>query len=239
MHAPVAYKGCITMLTEEEADNEYRKPSSALRREMGTQVINDEDMAGKTDVPIPADPVVLSQYHGKLSFGDLCCGAGGASRAALDAGFKVQLGIDSNAPAMESYRRNFEQLGTTCLKTTLARFLTQIKTDRGFRVDVVHASAPCQPWCPLSMHNHYTGDSPQNVANKRALYECLEVLEAMKPRVITMEQTRGTVNYHQITFLSVIQRILAMGYSVRWEVIDFLSHELPQQRRRLIVIAAA
>ncbi|KAI6780044.1 uncharacterized protein J7T54_007520 [Emericellopsis cladophorae] len=54
------------------------------------------------------------------------------------------------------------------------------------RVDVLHLSPPCQPFSPA-----HTRPSPQDDENIFALYSCNALIDKVRPRIITVEETFG------------------------------------------------
>lgn len=84
------------------------------------------------------------------TFGDGFCGAGGASRGALDAGLVVKWGFDKDAKAMQTYRRNFSQGGTDCREETVNEFLSRVRAKPPF-VDIMHLSPPANHSAPPTL----------------------------------------------------------------------------------------
>ncbi|KAM3511798.1 hypothetical protein MY11210_004553 [Beauveria gryllotalpidicola] len=141
---------------------------------------------------------------------DSFSGAGGVSRGAQDAGFKVRYAIDKER---EKY------------------------TDKKQRkpVDILHLSPPCQVWSPAHTH-----DGPNDAANTEALYTCRSLITQTRPRIITLEQTFGITHAKHINhFWALIRDFTDLGYSVRWSVIRLCTWGSPQDRKRLIMIASA
>lgn len=99
----------------------------------------------------------------------------------------------------------------------------------------MHLSPPCQVWSPAHTHS-----GANDAANTEALYTCRRLIEQTRPRLITLEQTFGITHAKHIShFWALIRDFTDFGYSVRWSVIRLCTWGSPQDRKRLIMIAAA
>lgn len=160
-------------------------------------------------------PVRIQQY----SFAEICAGAGGASRGAERAGFKVVLAVESCLHACSSFRANFPNAELYEMKVTDLDAKT-IQTV----VDLLHLS-------PSAFDG--VGDDPE-AANKR----CKELLE-FDPRFVSMEQPAAIMSERQRPFLhAIIRSFTEAGYSVQYKMVQMVDYGLPQMRKRFILIAA-
>ncbi|KAF5621744.1 DNA (cytosine-5-)-methyltransferase [Fusarium sp. NRRL 52700] len=163
---------------------------------------------------------------------DSCSGAGGVSRGALMAGFKVRYALDKAPEVWNTYQANFPE--TELFKMSLDQFLSSAQTSH-MRVDVLHFSPPCQFFSPAHTHA-----SEHDDANIFALYGCNQLLRKLRPRIITVEQTFGlTHDRHEEYFNGFLGDFTQHGYSIRWRVIRLCTWGAAQDRKRLIIIAAA
>ncbi|RSL88630.1 hypothetical protein CEP52_015151 [Fusarium oligoseptatum] len=167
----------------------------------------------------------------KYTVFDSCSGAGGVSRGALMAGFKIQYAIDKAPEVWETYETNFPD--THLFNMSLDEFLSF--DNQHMRVDVLHFSPPCQFFSPA--HTHASAQDDDNIF---ALYGCNQLLKKLRPRIITVEQTFGLTHHrHAEYFYSFLADFTQHGYSVRWRVIKLCTWGAAQDRKRLILIAAA
>ncbi|RSL57954.1 hypothetical protein CEP51_014149 [Fusarium floridanum] len=167
----------------------------------------------------------------KYTVFDSCSGAGGVSRGALMAGFKIQYAIDKAPEVWETYETNFPD--THLFNMSLDEFLSF--DNQHMRVDVLHFSPPCQFFSPA--HTHASAQDDDNIF---ALYGCNQLLKKLRPRIITVEQTFGLTHHrHAEYFYSFLADFTQHGYSVRWRVIKLCTWGAAQDRKRLIIIAAA
>lgn len=106
---------------------------------------------------------------------------------------------------------------------------------RNVRVDVLHFSPPCQYFSPAHTHNSVHDDD-----NIFALFGCNQLIYKTRPRIITVEQTFGITHDRHVEYLwALIGDFTQFGYSVRWKVVRFSTWGAAQDRKRLIIIAAA
>lgn len=165
-----------------------------------------------------------------ISYGDICCGAGGATRAAERAGLNVMFVVDHDSDSCKTQRKNFAQ--AKVLKIDIFDFCTS--TDRPWmRVTVLHISFPCQYYS--AAHTINGQNDEKNVA---AGYSVIPILKRCRPRVVTLEQTSNMVNGHPESFQALIQQFTECGYSVRAKIVNFADHGNVQPRKRLFIIAA-
>ena len=102
------------------------------------------------------------------------------------------------------------------------------------KADILHISPPCQYFSPAHTRNAAHDDE-----NIFALFSCCELVKKTKPRLITLEQTFGMVHErHSIYFNALLNDFTRLGYSVRWKIVKLCTWGLPQDRKRLIIIAA-
>ncbi|MCJ1462400.1 hypothetical protein MMC07_001001 [Pseudocyphellaria aurata] len=182
--------------------------------------------------PTPVSPDIsrLSSIAGqRYTFGDCFCGAGGASRGAVDAGLRVEWGFDFDLSACKSYKSNYIATAVYNIDTHHFSGLT----DKEYKVDICHMSPPCQYFSDA--HTVSGKDDDRNVA---ALFAVLELLRQAKPRVVTVEETSGLLRRHSLFFNALIHMFTAHGFSIRWKLIECANYGVPQSRHRLIMIAS-
>ncbi|KAI1341229.1 S-adenosyl-L-methionine-dependent methyltransferase [Xylariaceae sp. FL0016] len=164
----------------------------------------------------------------KYTFGDMFCGAGGASCGARKAGFHVKMGCDMAKAACATYRAAFPE--ATLFEMDIADFINYIP-DENFRVDVLHISPPCQYWSPA-----HTIEGKNDEANIAVLFCCHFLVKKLRPRILTVEQTFGILHPRfEHYFNALIHGFTQYGYSVRWKVENLTNWGLPTQRKRLIM----
>ncbi|KAF4990618.1 hypothetical protein FGRMN_8356, partial [Fusarium graminum] len=189
-----------------------------------------ESDAYDIDLDMETAPRETQSRGQKYTMFDACCGAGGVSRGALMAGFKVQSAVDMAPEVWLTYEANFPD--TDLFRMPLDKFITHRPQTK---VDVLHFSPPCQYFSPAHTHN-----SPNDDNNIFAMFGGNQLLHVLRPRIATVEQTLGLAfPSHAVYFHSLIGDFTQHGYSVRWKVVNLATWGAAQERKRLIIIAAA
>ena len=168
----------------------------------------------------------------KYTVFDAFSGAGGASRGAQSAGFKIQYALDKSPDVWDTYRLNFPKV--SLYEMAVDEFIQTAKKE-STRVDALHLSPPCQFFSPAHTQNSVHDDE-----NIFALFGCNPLITKTRPRLITFEQTFGiTHERHSHFFRSLIGDFTQFGYSVRWKIVPLCTWGSAQDRKRLVVLAAA
>ena len=165
------------------------------------------------------------------SGGDMFAGAGGASSGMVRAGIRIVFALDHWNVAAATHRKNFPDTKFYEMDS----FNFYIDKEINHRIDILHLSPPCQYYSPA--HTVPGRNDPVNMA---CLFACGHIIEKIRPRVFTIEQTFGLIHpKHEPYFNALVGDITRHGYSVRWKVVHFNSWGLCQKRRRLIFIGVA
>ncbi|KAL1843898.1 hypothetical protein VTJ49DRAFT_6841 [Mycothermus thermophilus] len=167
----------------------------------------------------------------RYTAGDVFAGGGGASRGMERAGAKLVFAVDHWAPAVSSLRRNFPDTRVYDMEVTDFIHLDEQLGE----IDLLHLSPPCQFWSPA-----HTVAGKNDDANMAVLFSCTHLVEKIKPRVFTVEQTFGILSPRFEEFFNTfLSGFTKLRYSVRWKVVPLANFGVPQLRRRLIMIGAA
>lgn len=193
------------------------------------------------------------RLSGPYRFGDAFCGAGGASSGARMAGLKVcipsslhncipltlpasryqpTIAIDNWDEACETFKRMFP--GTLVFEEDMFEFITKPREHP--YIHVLHISAPCQPWSPMHVR---AGKNDE--ANQASLYAIPAIVDKIRPRVFTLEQTFGLGHdRHSEYFNLLLRSITAQSCSIQWRnECKLVQYGLPQNRRRMVCIGCA
>ncbi|KAF2116861.1 S-adenosyl-L-methionine-dependent methyltransferase [Lophiotrema nucula] len=217
---------------DEEDDSDFvivERPESrrilpaAKRRQRPESVVEQDASPPKRTLPTKDK---------RYTFGDSFCGAGGASQGAVQAGLFVKWGLDHNKYAMQAYEANHLLAWVYEMD---AHDFPEIESIKALRVDVLHLSPPCCFWSPAHTH-----EGKNDQANYEAIYTVGPILQKLKPRIATLEQTYGlaTSREHKKNFKLLMNDITKAGYDLRWKIEDLSRFGLAQQRKRLLIIAA-
>ncbi|KAJ8126085.1 hypothetical protein O1611_g7553 [Lasiodiplodia mahajangana] len=175
--------------------------------------------------------VLIEKKRGqRYTFGDMFCGAGGASCGARKAGFQVRVACDNHKGACKTYAEVFPE--AELYELDIFDFITN--GDIKIRVDVLHLSPPCQFWSPA-----HTCAGVNDEANIAVLFSCHELVKKLRPRIFTLEQTFGILHPRfEFYFNALVHGFTQHHYSVRWKIVDLVDWGSPATRRRLIMIGS-
>jgi DNA (cytosine-5)-methyltransferase 1 len=231
IHKP--YEWELRRITASEVEKvRFRVDEEALRHEWRGPTVrggthNARGVELGPDVAQPKERAVGQKY----TFFDAFCGAGGASRGAERAGYEVKYGVDMWDRAAASWRMNFPR--AEMFEMDIADFMMRT-AGVTIRVDCLHLSPPCQVWSPA-----HTIPGQHDERNIMALFACRTLVDKVRPRVITLEQTFGILNpVFKKYFDALVLGFTEQGYSIGWKIINCAAYGLPQRRTRLVMVAA-
>ncbi|TLS21987.1 uncharacterized protein PpBr36_09196 [Pyricularia pennisetigena] len=162
-------------------------------------------------------------------FGDMFCGAGGASQGARAAGFRLGYAVEHWNHAAATYRHNFPEVDL--FEGDISDFFRLRKPQY---VDVLHLSPPCQYWSPAK-----TRPGKNDEINMAALYACGNAVDKLRPRLFTLEQTFGILReMHSLHFSMFVRTFTSLGHSVEWGIVHLQDWGVPQPRKRLVMIGS-
>ncbi|KAI1427431.1 S-adenosyl-L-methionine-dependent methyltransferase [Xylaria sp. FL1777] len=174
--------------------------------------------------------ILTLKHNQKYTADDMFCGAGGASCGIRRAGLRLRLACDFDEAACQTYRGNFPE----ALLNQMNIFNFAESETPMTHSDCLHISPPCQVWSPA-----HTCPGQNDEANVAALFACGEVLQKLRPRLSTSEQTFGLLfDRNEEFFNALVGQYTALGYSFSWDVLRFKEYRIPSSRRRLIWIAS-
>ena len=166
---------------------------------------------------------------------DMFSGTGGASTGGRDAGLAVTMACDNQPAMMRSYRAVFGDKTTFRRTCDIFHVATSWKSD--YATDVLHISFPCQMYSAAKTvaRKKFWEDED----NEAASYCINKLGESSKPRIVTLENTKGLLTHHFPQMCFIFSQLLDQHYSLRFGVLASADYGVPQLRERLIVIAAA
>ncbi|KAH9886601.1 S-adenosyl-L-methionine-dependent methyltransferase [Xylariomycetidae sp. FL2044] len=168
----------------------------------------------------------------RYSFGDMFCGAGGASCGAEMGGMAIRMGVDHAVWACKTYSHVNPKVNV--FQTDMFDFIAMDRDTNNIRVDVLHLSPPCQYWSPA-----HTVAGINDEANIAILFSCHELIKKLRPRVFTLEQTFGILlPRYEHYFNALVNGFTQYSYSVRWTCVNLTQWGCPSRRIRLIMIGS-
>ena len=175
-----------------------------------------------------------NEHKSARSFGDICAGGGGVTRGAARSGLRVKWALDTWWVAQKTLKYNFPSIKVWKIGVEDIPRLPKFKGQK-VRVDVLHISFPCQGHSYLNRGMNEERDFANNIL----ITTLPTILEKVRPRVVTMEQTDGILTKNEgYWFRCVLHFFTELRYTTDWRVCNLAEYGNPQKRRRLMIMAA-
>jgi len=166
---------------------------------------------------------------------DFFCGAGGLTRGLLDAGINVIAGVDKDERCRKTFESNNAPATFICsdIQDVDEEYLLGINQQIFDNPDnlLLAGCAPCQPFSQQRKPREKRLDAT-------ILAEFARLIEQLRPGQVLMENVPGIAKIKGYStfrrFLKVLDR---NGYSYSYTIIDAKKYGVPQNRRRLVLIA--
>lgn len=162
---------------------------------------------------------------------DLFCGAGGLTHGLIQAGIKVEAGIDIDGQAAFAYTAN--NPGAQFLLWDLARKNSRSieKLFRRGKIRLLAGCAPCKPFSKLTngIKNHDDWDLLDYFGR---------FVKGIVPDLVTMENVPELADRGEQVFMKFVGTLESMKYDVDWRIVNCPEYGVPQSRRRLVLLAS-
>lgn len=161
---------------------------------------------------------------------DLFCGCGGLSKGFEMAGFDVKIAIDMWEDAVKTYNHNKGREIAVCedVHNWDEKFLEQLTAD-GDIVGIV-GGPPCQGYSTVGTRDV---NDPRNHLYK----EYCRIVETVKPDFFVIENVKGLTTLSGGAFKEdIISRFSALGYNVKFQILNAADYGVPQNRYRAFFI---
>lgn len=161
---------------------------------------------------------------------DIFCGVGGLTHGLAKAGIRVQAGIDVDSECRYPYEKNndakFLELDVRLVAGKMLRTLWT----KGSR-KLLAGCAPCQPF---STYGRHKGKHPRSKKRWDLVLDFARLIRESKPDLVTME------NVPQLVRHEVFEQLMdsLCKYHVSWSIIDCRKYDIPQTRKRLVLLAS-
>lgn len=165
----------------------------------------------------------------KITAIDLFCGAGGLTKGLEKSDIVVNLGVDVDPACKYPYSENNSGI-------FIEKSVTNISGDeiqRFFKKDSIRLLAGCAPCQTFSSHNKkYNGSDDR----WWLLLEFSRLIKEISPELVTMENVPGLLKTD--VFDSFKNTLYGLGYTVNYKIVNCSKYGLPQNRRRLVLMAS-
>lgn len=162
---------------------------------------------------------------------DLFCGAGGLTRGLLNAGVRVVAGFDIDPACRYAYERN-NQNASFNLKSVSDLSAEELSAYYpAGHIRILVGCAPCQPFSKYTQGQNKDQDSKWGLLNAFS-----RLVHDVKPEIISMENV-PEIQRHSV-FTEFIATLVQAGYFVSHQEAFCPEFGIPQQRRRLVLLAS-
>ena len=159
------------------------------------------------------------------------CGVGGLSHGFRQEKFKVIAGFDID----NSCRYAFETNNNAKFFDDDLSLTPSEKIGNLFPNDTIRVLVGCAPCQAFSTYSQKYKDNDK----WKMLYTYGRIINDIQPEIISMENVPNLQNYKQgkvlEDFLSILKR---NGYHINWKVVNSSLYGVPQNRKRLILLAS-
>ena len=162
---------------------------------------------------------------------DLFCGVGGLTHGLIKAGIPVVAGIDIDETCRYAFERNNNsKFISRSVKELTKEDLLKFYPKTGIKILV--GCAPCQCFSKHTQKNK----TRSNDGKWRLLYSFSKLIGSVKPDIVSMENV-AEIQKHKV-FQDFVKSLKSMGYYVFCKVIFCPDYGIPQNRRRLVLLAS-
>lgn len=164
---------------------------------------------------------------------DLFCGVGGLSYGLKQSGIEVKAGIDIDITCEYAYSENCKaEFIHESVDNVKGETLNKIFDKNALKL--LAGCAPCQPF------SSYTYKSDKKKDNRwQLLYEFSRLVEETKPDFVTMENVPTLLKFQTApVFNDFVKKLGENGYHVWYDVVFAPDYGIPQNRRRLVLLAS-
>ncbi|WP_448041844.1 DNA cytosine methyltransferase [Bradyrhizobium liaoningense] len=160
---------------------------------------------------------------------DVFCGAAGLSYGLKQSGLRIAGGIDLDPACRYPFETNIGALFVEeDIRDVSAETLAKLFGDAP--VKVLAGCAPCQPF------SGYTTKRRNLDGRWELLLEFLRLVIEARPEIVTLENVPRLA---QLPLWSkFVSGLHTAGYQVSWSILDLSRFGVPQQRRRLVLLAS-
>lgn len=168
---------------------------------------------------------------------DLFCGVGGLTNGLINSGIKVVAGIDMDKSCKYAYEKNnntiFIEDGIENISAEQLNNLYPVNTD----IKVLVGCAPCQPFSTHTFKYKKDREVTEETDPKWFLLNHFKrlIVEA-SPHIVSMENVPELCK--KDIFRDFVKCLEDNGYTVSYEIVKCVEYGIPQNRRRLVLLAS-
>lgn len=168
----------------------------------------------------------------KIKVVDLFCGIGGLTHGLIKEGLDVVAGIDNDNSCKfgYEYNNNTKFISKDILQVSSSEIRQLFGDDKAIRV--LAGCAPCQPFSKLNQKK-ITEQQLQ------PLGRFAQLIDEVKPDIVSMENVSGLADTKRYPiFKTFIDTLKKNGYKYKYEIVNVSDYGVPQNRKRLVLLAS-
>lgn len=180
---------------------------------------------------VPTKNLIEKTTDSPVSAVDLFCGAGGLTYGLLQAGIKVEAGIDIDEDAEHAYVTNNPETKYLAWDVGRKNYSSIAKLFAKDKYRLLAGCAPCQPFSKLTqaIDRHQCWDLLNNFAR---------FIDRIEPEFVTMENVPELAERGRDVFENFVATLERLDYHVDWKIVKCEEYGVPQLRRRLVLLAS-
>ena len=158
---------------------------------------------------------------------EVCAGCGGLSYGLEMSGLRAHTLIEINKDCTETLEQNFENV------TILQQDMRDIDFKKyKNKIDIVAGGIPCQSF---SIAGNRKGLDDKNKGG--LFFDFFRCVKDINPLMFLIENVEGLKNIDGgETLKLIIKKMTSLGYYVQYEVLNSVDYNVPQKRKRLIIV---
>lgn len=159
------------------------------------------------------------------TFIDLFAGIGGFRIAFNNEKFKCVFSSEINKHCQEVYLKNYKELPYGDI--------TKINPEEIPNFDVLTGGFPCQPFSICGLRKGFED------TRGTLFFNICNIVKVKQPKVVVLENVKHLI-YHDNgnTFKVIIESLEDLGYNTQFKILNARDFGVPQNRERLIIVAA-
>ena len=166
---------------------------------------------------------------------DLFSGCGGLTLGLKFAGYQVLAGVEVDAKASETYALNHPDVSLfhqDIREIEVSKMMRHLDLKEG-KLDLLAACPPCQGFSRIRTRN---GASTNADPRNDLALKFLEFAKVLKPKHLLLENVPGLCK--QAVWKKIVLGLKREGYKLREAIVDASDFDVPQRRRRLILLGS-
>lgn len=162
---------------------------------------------------------------------DLFSGCGGLSFGFEQAGFECIVGVDSDKPALETFKYNHPKASAMHLDLSKEESITEIisKIDNR-KINLIVAGPPCQGFS-------LSGNRDETDKRNILFYSVFKLAASIKPKYIVIENVPGIATlYKGKAREAILEEFERLGYTCSEKILYAPDYGVPQIRKRMFFV---